>query len=149
MSFRELIVEVAHDMDDNSLGVYATSSPELRTIFTGEMPDMVKDSSGTDHPIVEGIVLVNVPSPPPHQYVDTEYLVIDFWSRSPHSDRSINLLRQVFNLYNRRYDWDTLNWHIYWSRALGGIVDADRDLDSGKMFRLSIQFLCRNLTNIS
>ena len=139
MPFRELEVEIAIDAQNNGLGIYATSDPANRTIFVGEMPD----------DIVEGILIVASASPPPHIYIDTEYKVIDFWSRSPHTDRSKALLRAVFELYHRRYHYTTDNWYVSFSEALGDIIDIDRDANSGKLFRLSVQFISRNLNHIS
>lgn len=136
---RELIYEVAQDVANHGFGVFGTGNPDNRTIFWGEMPEDV----------AEGLLLVDVQSPPPHQYIDTEYLIIDFWAKSPHSDRAKTLLRQIFDTYHRRYHWDTANWHISFSQALGNIVDADRARDGGKLFRLSVQFICRNLNNVS
>lgn len=136
---RELIVEVAEDVANHGFGIFGTSNPDARTIFWGEMPATV----------VEGLLLVDSPSPAPEYYIDTEYLVIDFWAKSPNSDRAKALLRDIFNAYNRRYNWDTTNWHIYFSKALGSIVDVDRDRQGGKLVRLSVQFICRNLNNVS
>lgn len=134
-----LAKEIAQLIDEANIGVYSTATPADRTIFTGEMPEGV----------VEGIVIVEAPSPPPHSYVDTEYTVLDFWARSDHTDRCHALLEQVFSLFNRRNGYATTNWYIYNSHALGTIVDVDRDRESGKLFRLSVQFICRNLNNVS
>jgi hypothetical protein len=130
--------EVAQLCENFSIGKYSGDGTD-RTIFTGEIPADV----------IEAIWIVESPSPPPHSYVDTEYLVFDFWSRSPKSERAHALLEEVFNNFNRRYNYDTANWHIYFSHALGSIVDADRDAENGKLFRLSVQFICRNLNTIS
>jgi hypothetical protein len=135
---KRLVKELAQQCENAGIGLYA-GPPATRTIFTGELP------SG----IVEAIWLVEVPSPPPHNYLDVEYPVIDFWARSPHAARAHALLEQVFNLYHRRYNYETANWHVSFSRALGIIVDVDRDAENGKLFRLSVQFICRNLNNIS
>lgn len=136
---RELIVELCEDIANHGFGTFGTVNPNDRTIFYGEMPDTV----------VEGLLLVAVPSPPPHQYVDTEYPIIDIWAKSPHTDRAYALLRNIYNTYHRRYGYQTTNWHIYFSQALGNIVDVDRDRESSKLLRLSIQFISRNLNNIS
>jgi hypothetical protein len=136
---RELIHELAIDIANHGFGIFDTSTPSNRTIYVGELPQGV----------AEGLLLVAVPSPPPHQYVDTEYPVIDIWAVSPHTDRAYALLRQIFNTYHRRYDWDTTNWHVYFSQALGNIEDVDRDREGGKLFRLSVQFISRNINNIS
>lgn len=137
--FREIEYEIAQDLEAHGIGIFSPANPDNRTIFVGEMPDEA----------TEGIVLLPVPSPPPHQYIDTEYPIIDFWARSPHSDRAKALLRLVNETYHRRYGYSTTNWHIYFSRSLGSIVDVDRDAEAGKLYRLSVQFLCRNLNHVS
>lgn len=131
--------EIALDMQVAGIGVFATADPATRNIYAGELPESV----------VEGIYVLSSPSPPPHQYIDTEYLVVDFWARSPHTDRAYDLLERVFELYHRRYDFMTAHWHIQFSQALGRIQDTNRDLEGGKLFRLSIQFICRNLNHVS
>lgn len=139
MSFRELIVEVGADMENHGLGLFSPANPSNRTIYYGEMPADLE----------EGLLLIDVPSPPPEKYIDTEYLVIDIWAKSPHTERAQTLLRNVFNLYNRRNNYDLGSWHVYNSHALGGLIDADRDRQGGKLYRLSVQFISRNLSNIS
>ncbi len=134
-----LAKEIAEVLGAAGVGVYSTTNPALRTIFTGEFPQ------GID----EGINIIEVPSPPPHGYVDTEYLVLDFWARSSKTDRAHNLLELVYSYLNRKNGYATANWSIYNSSALGSIVDVDRDSEGGKLYRLSIQFICRNLNNIS
>lgn len=136
---KRLVKEVAQLTENFGIGIYSTATPASRTIFTGEL-----DASAT-----EAVWLVEIPSPPPHQYIDTEYPIIDFWARSPKAGRAHALLEMVYDNFHRRYGYQTANWHIYFSQALGSIVDADRDQEGGKMFRLSIQFLCRNLNNVS
>lgn len=147
--FRELEYEIAQDLETHGIGIFSPADPSNRTIFIGELPDSVESTAGVEVPITDAILLIPVPSPGPHQYIDTEYPIIDFWARSPHSDRAKALLRQVFETYHRRAGYSTVNWHIYFSRALGTIVDVDRDSEAGKLFRLSVQFLCRNLNHVS
>lgn len=138
MQSKMLVKEIAQLCDNFQIGVFGTATPTDRTIFVGELPDFA----------TEAIWLVEAPSPPPHDYVDTEYTVIDFWARSPKTDRAHALLEMVYNNFHRRYHYDTVNWHISFSRALGSINDVDRH-DGGKLFRLSVQFICRNLNNLS
>lgn len=133
-----LVREIAELCENFQIGVFG-GPPATRTIFVGDLPQST----------VEAIWIVESPSPPPHQYVDTEYTVLDFWARAPHTDRAHNLLELVYNNFHRRYHYDTANWHIAFSQALGSIVDVDRDREGGKLFRLSIQFICRNLNNLS
>lgn len=134
-----LAKEIAEILDAANVGIYSTSNPATRNIFTGLLPDDV----------AEGIFIIEAQSPPPHEYVDTEYLVLDFWARSDYTDRAHNLLELVYNYLNRKNGYQTANWYIYNSSALGSIVDVDRDREGGKLFRLSVQFICRNLNNVS
>lgn len=134
-----LAKEIAELLDSANIGVYSTATPSARTIFTGELPEGIE----------EGIFIIETPSPPPHQYIDTEYPVLDFWARSSHTDRAHNLLDLVYGYLHRKNGYATANWNIYNSSALGAIVDVNRDSEGGKLYRLSIQFICRNLNNIS
>ena len=135
---KALIKEIAELCENYQIGKFS-GPPSTRTIFVGEL---VEDAE-------EAIWLIEAPSPPPHSYVDTEYTVIDFWARSPHTDRAHALLELVYNNFNRRYGYQTANWTIYFSHALGSIIDVDRDREGGKLLRLSVQFICRNLNNLS
>lgn len=131
--------EVAQLCQNFNIGVFEPVGSQVRNIWVGELPESA----------TEAVWLVETPSPPPHEYIDTEYTVLDFWARSPDTDRAHQLLELVFNNFHRRYGYETANWHIYFSRALGSIVDVDRDREGGKLFRLSVQFICRNLNNVS
>ena len=131
--------ELALMLQQWGVGTFTTSDESQRSIWWGEIPQG----------ITEGLYMVAAASPPPHQYVDTEYPVIDFWYRSPSTAKAEEKMRLVFNLLHRRQNWQTANWHIYFSQALGAIVDVDRDDEGGKLLRLSVQFICRNLNNVS
>ena len=134
-----LAKEIAEMLDAAGVGVYSTSNPATRNIFTGLLPNDV----------AEGIFIVESASPPPHEYIDHEYPILDFWARSDSTDRAHNLLELVYGLLHRRNGYSTANWYIYNSSALGSIVDVDRDREAGKLYRLSVQFICRNLNNVS
>lgn len=137
-SSKMLVKEIGQLCENFQIGTFSGSS-DTRTIWIGELPDNAD----------EAIWIVESPSPPPHDYVDTEYTVLDFWARSPKTNRAHALLELVYNNFHRRYGYQTANWNIYFSRALGSIVDVDRDREGGKLFRLSVQFICRNLNNLS
>lgn len=134
-----LAKEIAELLDAANIGIYSTANPTDRTIFTGKLPANV----------ATGILLIESASPPPHQYVDTEYPIIDFWARSDSPDVAHDLLEKVYGLFHRRNGYSTANWYIYNSSALGAIVDVDEDREAGKLYRLSVQFICRNLNNVS
>lgn len=131
--------EIAQFCEDVGIGVFTTDNPAERSIFVGDVPEEPN----------EYLLIVQVPSPPPHQYIDTEYPIFDFWYRSPHSDIAYAKLETVFEALHRKHHYQLGNWWIELSRALGNTTDADRDLNGGKLFRLSVQFICRNLNHIS
>lgn len=131
--YTPLITEVAELVRERALGTVGVD------IFVGELPQDV----------TKGFFLVSAPSPAPHQYLDTEYTVIDFWYRTPSTAEGYEKMEQLKNAFHRRENYQTANWHIYFSEVLGSISDVDRDKEGGKLLRLSIQFICRNLNGIS
>lgn len=135
----ELDTEVARDLATNGIGVFATTDPDTRTIFVGDLPATTN----------EAIYILTSPSPQPKKYVDTEYHVLDFWARSPSSVNAKALLRKVYELYHGRYGFVLGKWSVYYANALGQIQDVDRDENGGKLVRLSIQFTVRNLNHVS
>lgn len=110
-----------------------------QTLFIGQLPP------DTD----AGIFLVAAASPPPHEYLDTEFHVVDVWIRSDYTDYAYKTLQAVYNAYHRRSNYPLGDWYIYFSEALTTPQDMNRDLESGKLFKLSVQFECRNTNNVS
>lgn len=133
MIYTSLITDVADFLQQRGLGTVGTD------IFIGELPQDV----------TAGFFLVNAPSPAPHQYLDTEYNVIDFWYRTPYTETGLQKMEQIKQTLHRRENYQLQNWYIYFSEALGSISDVDRDREGGKLLRVSIQFICRNLSGIS
>lgn len=136
---QRLAKEIAEMLDAAGVGIYSTTDPTTRTIFTGRLPAGVR----------EGINIVESIGAPPHEYTDQQYPTLDFYSRSDSPDQGHYLLELVFNLLHRRNGYTTTNWYVYNSSALGDIVDIDEDRETGKLYRLSVQFICRNLNNVS
>lgn len=128
-----LIREIAQLMQQWGVGTVGTD------IFIGELPQG----------ITEGLLMIYAPSPNPHAYIDTEYVIIDFWYRAPGTSEALKKLRDIYNLLHRRHHYTTTNWLVEFSQAIGNINDVDRDREGGKLLRLSIQFICRNLNNVS
>lgn len=131
--YTPLITEVAEMVHQFALGQVGVD------VFVGELPADV----------VKGFFLVSAPSPAPHQYLDTEYVVIDFWYRTPSTAEGYEKMETIKNSFHRKANYQTTNWYVYFSEVLGSISDVDRDKEGGKLLRLSIQFICRNLNGIS
>lgn len=131
--------EIGQFLEDRGVGIMTTDNPAERTIFVGDAPE---DPN-------EYLLIVQVPSPPPHAYIDTQYPIFDIWYRSAHTDIAYDKMQTVYEALNRKHHYALGNWWIELSRALGDITDADRDLNGGKLLRLSVQFICRNLNHVS
>jgi len=131
--YADLVTELPALMQTMGLGTVATD------LFAGELPQGVE----------KGFFIVSSPSPAPEKYIDHEYQVIDIWYRSPYTGEAMAKMRQAYNMFHRKYHYDTSNWHIFFSEALSGVQDFDRDQENGKLLRLSVQFMCRNLNSIS
>ena len=128
------IREIAQLIQQQGFGVVGTS------IFINDFPQET----------TEGLMLVTAPSIAPEKYIDTEYPTIDFWYISAHTDKAQRRLRDIYNNLHRREHYQTQNWYIYLSTALGTIEgDIDRTQEGSKLLRLSVQFIVRNLNNVS
>lgn len=128
-----LITELAEKLQDWGHG---TINDDL---FIGLLPEDVSS----------GLFLVGTPSPPPHEYIDTEDINVDIWYRTDYPQTGYEKLRAIHRDLHRRANWSTNNWYIYFSRALGSIKDGDVDQEGGKVLSISVQFKCRNLNNVS
>ena len=129
----DLDVEITTLMQSLGLGTVGVD------IFNGQLPQGV----------VKGFYIVPSQSPSPEKYIDHEYPVIDFWYRSPYTGEAKAKMRELYTKFHRAYNMDTANWHIFFSEALGGSMDMDRDAEGGKLEKLSVQFICRNINSIS
>lgn len=128
-----LMDKVADELQTMGIGTVGTN------IFVGQLPENVS----------QGMFLVESVGNPPNIWVDTEEPIIDFWMRSDHTDAAYKKLRDVYNIYHRRANYSLNDWYIYFSHALSGVQDMDRETESGKLFKLSILFECRNINNVS
>ena len=134
---RSLAREVADLMEANGIGIINDAAN--RNLFVGELP----------YNEIDGIFLIPTQGPPPHQYVDTEYPIIDVWVRHPKTPLAWETMAKVQSTLHRRHHYQIGDWYVYFSQALGSIIDIDRDIEGGKLLRLSLQFICRNLNNVS
>lgn len=99
--------------------------------------------------VTAGMFIVTAPSPAPHKYLDTFDVVLDFWYRHPKTNLGYQKLMEVYNMLHRKGNYTTPNFLVYFSEALGQIKDNDRDLEGGKLYSLSVQFIARNTNIIS
>lgn len=131
-----LIDEVCEYIDDHSTNFsYGSGSGNLK------IGELVLDTNG--------VFVEASPSPQPDKTTAEERQIIDFTSRDPDSDRAYQLLREIYEIFHRRQNYETDNYHIYFSNALDQPMDLDRDAEGGKVWKLSVLFIYSNLNLIS
>jgi len=96
-----------------------------------------------------GIILTTGGNESQDMYQGLRYETIDFWVRNASYEAGYQQARDIIDLLHRLSNWETTNYHVFFSHALGGVEDLDRDGEGKKIFKVSIRFIFRNLTDIS
>jgi hypothetical protein len=122
-----IIESVAKFLENNSLGTVGED------IFIGELPLEVGDC----------VALVYAPSPDPNVAIDIYEQTIDFWSRNKNSGVSYSNLLDILELLHKKQNYSMEGFHVYFSNALGMVMDNDRDSERRKLYQLSIKFIYR------
>lgn len=117
--------------DKSATFTFGTGATNLKA---GELP------RGTD-----GVFAVASPSPEPDMDTLVEYHNVDFWARNKNTSTALDQMREIYELFHQNHHYVTTNFEVYFSHALGQIEDQDRDLEGGKLLRLSIMFITRQL----
>lgn len=98
---------------------------------------------------VNGVFAINAPSSAPDQYTPIRQTQIDFWAQNKSSVDAYNHMTLILNLLHRMHHYQTDNFEIYFSYAVGDIEDQDRNIEGCKLYRLGINFIIRNINLIS
>lgn len=95
------------------------------------------------------LVLQTAGGDAPDEYLDTLYQTISFISRNQETLLAYEKMGEVRDILHRGQNYDTPNFHIYYSHATGGIESMDRDIEGGMLYRMSIRFIYRQNNLIS
>lgn len=128
-----IIEDISKYIEDNDI---ATESTDL---FIGELP-FDKNNS---------ISLVYTPSPEPNKALHYYVQIIDFWGRFSNYETGHAKMIELFKLFHRKQNYETDNFHIYLSYALGMVLDNGRDVERRHLFQLSLGFIYRELEELS
>jgi hypothetical protein len=129
-----MISELADLLNDANIGLTVGTN-----LFVGELGQEFENA----------VVMVTTPSARPDNELDTEYQVIDFYSRYSNSEAGYNMLREIYDYLHRATHYELANYNVYLSEALGQIDDLDRDAQKRKIWKLSINFIYHSVNNIS
>ncbi|OQA03765.1 MAG: hypothetical protein BWY69_00245 [Planctomycetes bacterium ADurb.Bin401] len=114
-------------------------------IFIGELPITQTDNGGVN----SGVYIINGASEGQHEYLDTNYDQLDFWSANRLTESSYEALEDIKNILSRAPNYETANYQIYFSHDISGIMDMDRTADGLKLFKMTIRFIYRDKNIIS
>lgn len=94
---------------------------------------------------VDGVFVTSTGSPALDAYNPVETYLVDFTAIHRNSQEAYNFLQEISRLFHQRQDYDTDNYHVYYSRSMGQITDLDRSGEGRKILRLSVLFITYNL----
>lgn len=92
-----------------------------------------------------GVWIQLTPSPPPDQWIDTEWYTIDFWSLNTDGHRAKSDLRVIQEMFHQKEYLHTEHFRIYAAKAAGQINDLDVDVENRLIFRLTMMFTTASL----
>jgi hypothetical protein len=123
-----IIKDFADFLEDNEIGTFGVD------MFISELPDSVN-----------GIVLYQVPSPPPNKSISYYLQDIDIWAIYPKYTDAYQKLEDILDLIHKEHHYEMGDYYIYLSSANGLIVDNERDSQSRHILQLSIGLLYRKI----
>jgi hypothetical protein len=128
----------------DDLVTYLDAAPQVPltagvNLFTGEIPADVRNA----------VLVLNTAGNQPHEYLDTENLVIDIWTVYDNTPAGYDIAKQLYEFLHRKANFSLSNWYIYNCEAISGILDSDRTGENDKLHKVSFLFTCRLLASIS
>lgn len=107
-------------------------------LFIGELPEST-----------DGIYITQEAGIEPDVYTGVEYYELVFTCLDKSRAVCYERLEELYNYFNRKAHYETDNFYIYLSRALGQYSDLGRGVDGRSMARLSVLFIVRYNSLIS
>jgi hypothetical protein len=128
----------------DDLVTYLNAAPEVPltagvNLFTGEIPQGVRNA----------VLVLNSEGNTPHEYLNTESLVISIWTVYDNTPAGYDMAKQLYEFLHRKANYALENWYIYSSLAVSGIIDSDRTGENDKLHKVSFLFTCRLLASVS
>lgn len=123
--------EFADILEDNGFGTVGTD------IFIGTLPD---ETNGIYIDRVGGTM---------NNYLPLEEAVLAIYVMDTSSATAISTIESIKRTFHRHLETATANCVIYTILALGDIEDLDRDINFGKIYKLTLQITHRSVGLIS
>lgn len=140
----DLMLELANYIDAGIAGVTLGVN-----FFVNELPE---PGLANLPDITDALYMIEMPGPlgqDEDMYLDTETAKFDMWASSSSSTTAKTLLRQVYDILERKGNYALVNWYVYFSYADGTIRPESRGREGNRLYSQSWTIKCRNLNNIS
>ena len=134
-----LLTSLSNDLVDFLANIPAFQLTAGTNLFEGELPQGVTNA----------VLIIPAPSPAPHEYIDNDNIIIDFWTIYDNTPAGYDMARQIKDQLHRKANYTLNNWYIYSSLAVSDILDVDRTEEGSKQHKISFLFTCRSLANVS
>jgi hypothetical protein len=93
--------------------------------------------------------LIYAPSPNSNYSIDFYEQHIDIMVRNKKTDNGYTQMENIFKLLHAKGNYVMGDYYVYFSSALGNIIDFDRDAQRNKRYKLTIRFIYRELADSS
>lgn len=121
--------------------------------YLADDSDRFTYGSGTDKNLkvgdltsdVDGVRAIATPAAAPEREIPVEFYNVDFWAVNRNTNTAMLDLREIFDLFHQKADYQLDDFLVEFSEAVGVIEDLDRDGQNRKLLRLSLKFTTINL----
>lgn len=108
-------------------------------VFVGYMPS---DATGT-------VISVMRIGGQLNNYVPLEETALDIYCKATSAETAVTTLEDIKRFIHRMHTTLTNNAYVYTMIVISDIEDADRDLEYGKIFKITVSVTHRDLATIS
>lgn len=133
MSYTSIVSEIVKLIESDGLAVSGTD------LFVGQMipqPDNV-------------VMMYAGGGQEQDMYLDTNYQLIDIWTRDRHSDVGYDRLLRIFELLHRLGNVQLGRYYLYFLHATSNILDMDRDAQGRKLHKITFRAIYRDTNVVS
>lgn len=123
--------EVAQYIANAGFGTYGTD------IFVAQIPS---DTNG---------IYVSPSGGIPNDYVPIEQSFVDIYVKNTSSSTAATTINQIKRFIHRMHNTEINNAYIYTLLVIGDVEDVERDLEYGKLYKITVEVVNRDTTLIS
>jgi len=127
----DIAERLATYLDNANFGTVGTD------IFVGEIPD---GQNG---------LFVIATGGSMNNYLPIEESVLDIYCKDTSATRCVNLLNDIKRFIHRMHNTVLTDTYIYSILVLGDITDVDRDLETAKIYKITVQVSARDTSLLS